>query len=121
MRTFNNMGTLSYMAPERFIRGVRSSVASDIFSLGMIYLELLVGRLPFRRDKHPVESLLSGEYFLDADSLLEHVKVPTSIRSFVLAMLVPAPNDRPASYTELDDALGRANRRASGLLSRLFN
>lgn len=31
MRTFNNMGTLLYMAPERFCQGFRSSIASDVF------------------------------------------------------------------------------------------
>ena len=48
MDTFNNVGTILYMAPERFIKGNRSSLASDTFSLGLIYLEMLVGRLLFK-------------------------------------------------------------------------
>ena len=47
MDTFNNVGTILYMAPERFVTGNRSSIASDIFSLGLIYLEMLAGRLPY--------------------------------------------------------------------------
>jgi serine/threonine-protein kinase len=61
MRTFNNMGTLFYMAPERFRRGFRSSVASDMFSLGMIMLEMLVGKLPFGEEMHPVASILTTD------------------------------------------------------------
>jgi serine/threonine protein kinase len=44
LRTFNNMGTILYMAPERFIDAYRSSIASDIYSLGMVYLEITAVR-----------------------------------------------------------------------------
>jgi serine/threonine protein kinase/tetratricopeptide (TPR) repeat protein len=56
------MGTLIYMAPEQFERG-EASVASDIYSLGLVIYEMLAGARPFadpipfaeaaKRLKHP--------------------------------------------------------------------
>lgn len=43
------MGTLVYMAPEQFERG-ETSVASDIYSLGLVMFEMVTGRRPFRDD-----------------------------------------------------------------------
>jgi serine/threonine protein kinase/tetratricopeptide (TPR) repeat protein len=43
------MGTLVYMAPEQFERG-EASVASDIYSLGLVMFEMVTGRRPFADD-----------------------------------------------------------------------
>jgi len=40
------MGTLVYMAPEQFERG-ETSVASDIYSLGLVLFEMITGQRPF--------------------------------------------------------------------------
>jgi serine/threonine-protein kinase len=42
-------GTPEYLAPER-INGAPASQASDIYALGIVFWELLVGRLPFTGD-----------------------------------------------------------------------
>src|SRR5262249_40144184 len=41
------VGTLAYMAPELLADPRAASPASDVFSLGVIYYQLLTGRLPF--------------------------------------------------------------------------
>lgn len=43
------MGTLVYMAPEQFERG-EASVASDIYSLGLVLFEMITGQRPFADD-----------------------------------------------------------------------
>jgi serine/threonine protein kinase len=107
-RTFNNMGTILYMAPERFIEGYRSSVASDLFSLGMMYLEMLTGVLPFHADEDPVDVLLSHAYFGRATDLLMKSKILCSSETeakmmfpLVAGLLMPDPKSRPNSYDEL--------------------
>src|SRR5206468_5483715 len=44
-------GTLAYMAPE-LLRGALPSERSDLWAVGMIAYELLVGRYPFAIDDH---------------------------------------------------------------------
>ena len=119
--TFNNIGTVFYMAPERFCKGFHSSVASDIFSLGMIYLELLTGKLPHHVGIHPVESLLSGQYLGFADELLTRRNIPRSIRHLILSMMAFDPKDRSPSYPDLRTSLIRAYRSQSGFFSKLLN
>lgn len=62
MNTLNNFGTLAYMAPERFIFGNRSCVQSDIYSIGILFFEVIVGELPFHTKKSLYEQITSGEY-----------------------------------------------------------
>ena len=51
-------GTLAYMAPEVFARGIEASAApdtrGDIYSLGVVLYELLVGRVPLDVAKLPL-------------------------------------------------------------------
>lgn len=48
-RTQTVMGSLHYLAPE-LIRGEKASPQSDIYSLGIIFYELLRGKVPFNDD-----------------------------------------------------------------------
>ena len=120
LKTFNNMGTILYMAPERFVRGYRSTVASDIFSLGMIFLELVTGRLPFKNNCPPIETLLSFSYFPEAEALLKSMEVPTAARRLILTMIAPDPAERPASHADLRKSLVSAFQKTDGFFSRFF-
>lgn len=120
-RTFNNMGTLLYMAPERFREGYSSSIPSDIFSLGMIYLEMLVGHLPFRPGFHPVQLLVTGQYLKDSALLLRREKVPKPIAELILSMIAFSPSERPQNYTILRKRHVKGWRKSNGMLSKLFN
>ena len=120
-RTLNNMGTLFYMAPERFNDGYSSSIASDVFSLGMIYLELLVGCLPFRNEIHPIHSLTSGQYYIDAQTLLNSNRIPVSVSNIILKMIAYYPTQRPQDFSELHSDIVRAWRKSNGIFHKLFN
>ena len=120
LRTFNNMGTLVYMAPERFLRGYTSSSRSDIFSLGMMYLEMLTGKHPFQSGVNPVETLLSGRYIIDATSLLKQSGTPMSIGQLILEMIAFSPQNRPSDYSILGQRLLRASKKSKGIFSRTF-
>ncbi|MFK5924944.1 MAG: serine/threonine-protein kinase [Verrucomicrobiota bacterium] len=120
-RTFNNMGTLLYMAPERFKEGYSSSIPSDMFSLGMMYLEMLVGHLPFRQHVHPVQSLITGQYLQDSTLLLKRKKVPKPIVSVILSLIAFTPAERPQSYPIFRKQLVRASSKTNGIFSKIFN
>ena len=82
--TQNNSGTLYYMSPERFIKGFSSSEASDIYSLGIVIIELITGALPF--------NALDGS--LDLDSLLVDKNISSKLKKLVLRMIAPNFSER---------------------------
>lgn len=90
------MGTPRYLAPERR-RGERASVASDIYSLGIVLHELVTGRRP------SIDA--DGRTVLDAG-------VPALWRGVIARCLEERPEDRFQSAAEVADALsGRRQRR----------
>jgi eukaryotic-like serine/threonine-protein kinase len=89
-------GTPLYLAPERR-RGARASIASDIYSLGVVLHELVTGHGPTRDAE--------GGSVLDAG-------VPALWRGVIARCLETRPEDRFQSAMEVADALsGRRQRR----------
>ena len=118
--TINNLGTVLYMAPERFIRGVTSSVASDLFAVGLVLYEMLVGELPHQRSNPGVvEQIRSHSYFSIAKMTLNQKRIPKPISELILSLIAPDPELRCGSYTEVIDRLKRFQRPRS-IISRIF-
>jgi serine/threonine-protein kinase len=118
--TLNNMGTCPYMAPERFIHGVRSSVASDLFAVGLVFYELLTGDLPYQKSNPDVVAqLCSHSYFGNAKLTLSRLRVPKPVVETILSLIEPDPILRCNSYREINDRIEYL-RRPRSLLSRFF-
>jgi serine/threonine protein kinase len=100
-------GTPVYMPPEAF--DGKRSVRTDIWSVGVIFYQLLTGRLPFpQRD---MASLLSAIVTKEPEPLPE--QIPEAVRMVIERALKKNPAERYQSATEMRSAL-----RSAGQISR---
>jgi serine/threonine protein kinase/tetratricopeptide (TPR) repeat protein len=107
-------GKFGYMSPEQ-ARGESVDRRSDLYALGVILWEILVGR--------PIHGGLGGEALLDIvrSGIVEpptlHAKdVPPDLAQIVLRALAAARDERFATGRELSAALGRAIVRQGELI-----
>ncbi|MDE3137578.1 MAG: protein kinase [Acidobacteriota bacterium] len=106
------IGTMTYMSPEQ-IQGEKADERSDVFTLGIIFFEMLAGRHPFLRKTY-VETA-TAILREDAPPLSQFIEgCPEGLEETVAKMLSKAPSERYASAGEV----GRALRaRGSGVRS----
>ncbi len=101
------MGTAAYMSPEQ-ARGdsPKSSPASDIYSLGAIFYELLTGRPPFVGTR-PIEVLAQvvADDPVRPSQLVR--RMPADLQTICLKCLEKNPNRRYGSALELAEELAR--------------
>ena len=111
-------GKYRYVAPEQAQHAVVDR-RCDIFSLGIVFWELLVGRPLFSDDSHL--GLLSRMYQTEVPApSTVNPEVPAAFDPIVLAMLQHDPANRPQTAAEVQRRIasaipGAANREASEL------
>lgn len=86
------MGTPGYIAPEQLSPGAAISPRSDIFSLGVVFYEMLTGELP-RGNVRPPSRKVRG--------------ISRRLDSVVLKAMEAEPEDRYSSAKALSEALSR--------------
>lgn len=92
------IGTPSYMSPEQ-ARGLRSDERSDIYSLGLVFYELLTGQSAF---KGGYEVILHQQIFQTPPSPKQlEPHVPLALDRLVMQMIQKEPAARP-SLAEID-------------------
>ena len=101
------IGTLAYMSPEQAAgQGVDS--ATDVFSLGIVFYEMLTGRRPFQGSAaFSVLHAILSEHPAPPSRL--NPEVPPPLDALVLAMLAKEPSARPTTEgieAELNTASG---------------
>lgn len=99
LSTMSGMGTVPYMSPER-LGGQHADFRADIYSLGMIMFEMLVGCLPFDlRGGEPLDGqILSGRYYEIAGAVL--AKLPErAVSKTILSAIHPNREERFVSYS----------------------
>ena len=104
------MGTLNYMAPEQGLQG-QSDVRSDVYSLGIVFYEMLTKRVPFDADT-PLAVLM--KHLNDPLPLPRKIEpaVPEPLERVVLKSLAKRPEDRHQTAEEMKKALVAASNEA---------
>jgi tetratricopeptide (TPR) repeat protein len=99
-------GTPAYMAPEQRTVGAALSTQTDIYSLGLVLYELLVGEHPFKHSGATKPPLRPSALVPSVDPQLERL---------IMQALSTEPGQRPASALEMAARLPQtATRRSSG-------
>jgi len=104
------MGTLNYIAPEQGLRG-HSDARSDIYSLGIVFYEMLTQHTPFEADT-PLAVLM--KHVNDPLPLPRKMDptIPEPFERIVLKALGKSPDDRYQSAGEMAQALRQAAGKA---------
>ena len=102
------VGTPLYMAPEQ-LRNERVTERADIYAIGLIGYELLVGRKPFAEEP-PLAALIKRTTTLPPAPGMLVKKMPAGLNKVVMRCLEPSPAARYANAVELTRALESENR-----------
>lgn len=91
------VGTLNYVAPEIIKNSKEIGHEVDLWSLGCIVFQMVVGRHPFTglSQEEIFENIIHGRYSLDSD-------VPVEARSLISSLLVIEPENRLGSNSLAD-------------------
>jgi eukaryotic-like serine/threonine-protein kinase len=108
------MGTFGYMAPEVF-SGEAVDERADIFAIGVMVVETLVGERPFGGQTPPeiLAALLNSEYHLPGESI--EIR---ALDAVVQRCLAKDPGDRYGSAAEVAKELVPALERCAGFEER---
>lgn len=93
-------GTLLYMPPE-ILRGETATSASDVFSLGALFYELLTGRHPFTGET-PLDVFEAIECRVVESPSTRRAAIPPEIDALILQMLDRDPERRPSASEACD-------------------
>lgn len=98
-QTNSLLGSVHYLPPEQ-VGGKGSTMKSDIYSLGILMYELLVGKIPFSGENH-VEIAL--KHMQDALPSVRSIneKIPQSIENIILKAAAKNPKNRYNDVKEM--------------------
>ena len=99
-------GTPEYVAPEQAL-GQGASPKSDLYSFGVMFFEMLAGRLPFNPGAEVIDrisALLRAHLYEEAPELhAVGLKVPDALSRLLKELLAKRPEERPVSAASVRD------------------
>ena len=108
------VGTAAYMPPEQAMGG-DTTAASDLYALGCIIYEMVTGRPPFAGDD--VVAVISQHVNTPPVAPSWHTpECPAGLEALIVRLLAKDPAQRPASATEVIQALASVDVQSVPLL-----
>ena len=104
-RTGSSAGTPAYMSPEQ-VRDEPVDERSDLFSFGVVFYEMLTGRIPFKGE-HQAALAYSIVNETPADLRKHNPQIPANVQPVVSKLLEKDPRERYASANAVLDDLRR--------------
>ena len=101
------IGTPQYMSPEQCSQSLELDSRSDIYSLGVILYEMLIGHVPFTGES-PTAIMMKHLQEMPPSVLDERDDLPASVARVVAKALAKRPEDRYQSAGQLVEALTEA-------------
>lgn len=105
-QTNSVMGTVYYLPPEQ-ANGSATTTKSDIYSLGILMYELVVGKVPFRGES-PVEVAIKQMKESIPDIVSYNPDIPQSIENIILKAAAKNPKNRYETAMEMHEDLKTA-------------
>lgn len=106
------LGSVSYMAPEVITKQTAPTQRADVYSLGVLFYEMLSGRLPFA-SQDPIDQLkahMHDEPPRLASLLPPAHDIPAGIIELIEACMSKDPATRPANAREVRELLDAATQ-----------
>lgn len=108
--THSTLGTAAYMSPEQ-CRGAKDITSkSDLYSMGVMFYELVTGRKPFTAD-NPMDVFMmhvKGKFARPSTFAMD---IPISLDMLICQLMEKDPNDRPLNAAKVANELESVERR----------
>jgi serine/threonine-protein kinase len=101
------IGTPQYMSPEQCSQASEIDARSDIYSLGIILFEMLVGHVPFTGES-PTAIMMKQLQDAPPSILEERKDLPSAVGRVVTRALAKRPEDRFQTVGELSESLAQS-------------
>jgi serine/threonine protein kinase/osmotically-inducible protein OsmY len=104
------LGTPAYISPEQ-IQGRHADARSDLYSLGIMYYQMLAGRVPYDApDVSDIAAKVMAIGYQHVHAPIPSVRtlnpeVPPAVDQMIQHLMAKAPQDRPTSATEVAQAM----------------
>ncbi|MFN0059768.1 MAG: protein kinase domain-containing protein [Planctomycetota bacterium] len=108
------VGSPGYFAPEQIL-GKTLDARCDVYALGIVLFECLVGRLPYPSGASDLQRTATQAIGGSVPRLRDHVEVPDEVDELVAKAMAPFAAERFQSMQELLDAINRAGGDAAVL------
>ena len=106
------IGTPQYMSPEQCSQAAEIDSRSDIYSLGVILYEMLVGHVPFTGES-PTAIMMKHLQEPPPSVLEERKDLPAAVGRVVMRAMAKRPEDRFQTVSELSEELSAASENGS--------